>query len=56
MTKIFVDFRRRRCTAEFKSFMNSVNLSGKRTGGRMNAIGDFLTKVDDLVWGVPLIV
>ena len=22
----------------------------------MNAIGDFLTKVDDLVWGVPLIV
>ena len=35
---------------------DAINLSGKRTGGIMDAIGNFLTKVDDFVWGIPLIV
>ena len=35
---------------------DAINLSGKRTGGIMDAIGNFLTKVDDFVWGLPLIV
>ena len=36
--------------------MNSVISQAKGQEDVMNAIGDFLTKVDDLVWGVPLIV